>query len=259
MTTPNTIVDRHQDILKRFQASGLNGLTDTMREEIAVLYVHERRKGAFTPTAHSRDDRLAEFFEHFRRQFAEHADPKVAIDYQRQLLNSARDLRSKAHPLEATILYATWAEHWVNGILIARALRAGLSPQLSAQVIRDTNWKAKLSWLWQLLDLPEIPEERRKELDTLVSLRNEYVHYKWRGRDPDEVTGNDPHLRAALDGVELSVAGLVDYGVSLDQEALGEAHCLFEEDLRARLRQVYAPPPEGTTPAWPPPIPTLRS
>src|SRR5712691_9358388 len=112
--TTTKMAERWRGILSSYTEGGLDAIHPVDTRELASLYVQEVRKGAFDPLADTPQALIPRFMEHFRREFAEDANAAQAWNYQRNLLRSARRAQREPHPIEAVILYATFAEHWVN-------------------------------------------------------------------------------------------------------------------------------------------------
>jgi hypothetical protein len=114
------------------------------------------------------------------------------IDHTKNLLEAARHSRQKCEEEIAVLLYATWSEHWLNSVIVTACQRKKLTEDHIEQLIRDTPFRGKHSWLLRLLDLPPIPATTVAKLTELQNLRNGFVHYKFR---PEEASLWD--LRAA--------------------------------------------------------------
>ena len=216
---------------------GIDSLEQWERTGIGMLYVKEVRKGAF---AFSEDDDQAHvraFLEHARREFVESVDIKVALDFQPRLLATAGDLSHRPHPIEAVILYATWCEHWLNATLISAALGRGLVEKDVMDMIRSSNGPTKLGWLWRSLGLPEFPPRLKASVEFLSQVRNEHVHYKWTGHDPDALTDENSRLKLAIADIKAVVEALIDFEVSSIVGAhIAVADRLFSTDIAPQWR-----------------------
>jgi hypothetical protein len=231
---------------------GLGALQQYEREDLALTLVKELRKGSFVVPSGSDDDIRRSFADHVQEHFADNEQLQVVIDYQPRLLYSARNLSRRPHPIESVILYATWTEHWVNAILLTTALKRGTSEKDAVQMVRDATFRAKLGWLWMMLGLPPIPEPHLSRVQLLADIRNEHVHYKWKGQEPDVLY--DPareRLTLAVTSISDTVAALVEFELTalLGQE-IALADRLFNVCLAPTLRaQVLEwTPPES--PEW---------
>jgi hypothetical protein len=249
--TSSGLIGMWNEIAAAYQTGGLGALNKPQLRELAVIFVQEVRKGAFDTQAEPAQVILPRFMGHFTREFAE--DPNVALawNYQKQLLAGARRTRAETHPVESIILYATWAEHWVNAVLLARALARGLAEEDTVRMLRDAQWPAKLGWLWRTFGLVELEAQHRGRLQHLIDTRNEYVHYKWKGKKLVE-DGMDEPLTGAIRDIEPTIAYLVDYQLKeISGPALREAAKLFGVDLRRELRASYEPTADVGIEPWP--------
>ncbi len=108
---------------------------------------------------------------------------KWSADFRQDLLNRARSFKRKRNSHEAILYYATWFEHWINGILIRR-LRT-LDERETCQMIRDVSLRGKFTWLLALVHEKRIPERHIKAVLQICDLRNEFVHHKYKMLDVD--------------------------------------------------------------------------
>jgi hypothetical protein len=103
----------------------------------------------------------------------------ITVDNRDFLLGQASSAASKDEPELAVILYATWIEHFVNGLLLVALGRQGVSPGSRRALIRELRLLTKVTALWELADLPALPAKYLNLIDKITSLRNTFVHYKW--------------------------------------------------------------------------------
>lgn len=219
--------------------SGLSALQQHERDHLAWTLMKELRKGSFVALMGSDDDIRASFADHIQTNFVDNDHLSVVIDYQPRLLHLARALAKRPHPIESVILYATWTEHWVNAILLTAALKRRLSEEHAVQMVRDAGFRAKLGWLWASLGLPNIPEPHRSRVQLLADIRNEHVHYKWKGQEPDVLYDPDrERLTLAVRSIEETVVALVDFEITrILAEDIAVADRLFGVSLGPMLRK----------------------
>jgi hypothetical protein len=136
--------------------------------------------------------------------------------YSDSLLSQARAFRRKQKTWEACIFYATWLEHFLNG-LVLDLCHEKLEASEAAQVVRDLPIRAKLSWFPVLGGLKPIAKSHVTLLTRLADLRNEFVHYK-KSHDPFGVEDDSQdRVKAVLARVESSVRYL---GLYYDRQML---------------------------------------
>ena len=213
-------------------------MDEAARQELGFLLIHEARKGSFSLDHPSDDALVAAFISHFRARYADPQDVKIVLGYSSDLRAQARELTAAGHLVSPIILYATWVEHWLNGILLTRALARKVAYEHAQSLLREASARAKYSWVWALLDLPPLGLEDLLRLQRLSDTRNQYVHYKWPFQPPEAVEIPDARLRAILEEAEPLCRRLVDYDLDhISSPALAVAERVFGIALRDFLRQ----------------------
>jgi coproporphyrinogen III oxidase len=109
-----------------------------------------------------------------------------AIDHCDNIRLWASKFEAEGEYALAVLMEATWLEHAINQIVEIYGNRRKLSPGEIVQIIRETNFRGKVGWLPRLLRAPRIPATHANAMNKLLDVRNEFVHYKWKGEeDPD--------------------------------------------------------------------------
>jgi hypothetical protein len=106
----------------------------------------------------------------------------ISIDHSDALTLYADTFVREQHFELAVVMQATWLEHVLNKIVVVYGTRRKLSREEIVQMIREANFRAKVGWVFRLLRAPSIPSEHLKVMNRLAEARNEFVHYKWKGR-----------------------------------------------------------------------------
>ncbi len=104
----------------------------------------------------------------------------VVLDHTQALLRRAREYRRRNQPYLACVFYALWAEHKINQWIASLAQQRQLADSDVEAMIRDTQHRAKLTWLLRVLGAPEVAKSHRAVIQQLMEHRNAFVHYKWR-------------------------------------------------------------------------------
>lgn len=112
-------------------------------------------------------------------------------------------------------------------------------------MVRDARVPAKLGWLWMALELPPLDETQRKLLASLFEVRNEFVHHKWTGKDPEILGSPEPRLTAAVTDAYALVEYLREDELTLLEPHINVAEALFEIPIRDYMRHVYDEPPSA--------------
>jgi hypothetical protein len=197
-------------LIDRFESGGHEVLEESERAYLAFLFAGDVRKGEFAVEGEDDVATRKRFCAHVRRSFVEE-QLHVVLDHRDAIATQAKALVDERRPLASLILYATWVEHWLNAVLVTHAIRRGLSPDQSEQIVRDAQLRAKITWLLQLAGLPPLEDEHRKAIVALTDLRNAYVHYKWSGRTPEELAQEEERLRETVHRCEALLDYLRDY------------------------------------------------
>jgi hypothetical protein len=108
----------------------------------------------------------------------------MSIDFKGDLLTRARSFKRSGKEHEAILYYATWFEHWINGILL-RGLRS-LDERERCQMIRDVGLRGKFSWMPAFIHGKRFPQKHINAVLKICDLRNEFVHYKYKMVDADD-------------------------------------------------------------------------
>ena len=82
--------------------------------------------------------------------------PVPVIDHRTDLLRAARRAVRVGDFLISCLLYATWSEHWLNGLIDQLARRKGFSGELTIEIVRESSMRAKLRWVMPLLGAPRL-------------------------------------------------------------------------------------------------------
>lgn len=123
-----------------------------------------------------------------------------ATDHRPVLLRYGRQFVKSGEHYLAALLFATWTEHWVNGIIDSRCYALGLTFKDVIAIIRSVPLAGKVTWLFQLLGGKRIHQRHVSAILKLADLRNSFVHYKWKSFDSEEeeATG-DAQIREAVE------------------------------------------------------------
>lgn len=104
--------------------------------------------------------------------------------------NHERDLKSQGDKFLdegkhefAILFYATWIEHWLNRIILLRAIGKGTHPELATALIRSSRIELKMGRIWTSLAIPRFPKELARQVTRVMESRNAFVHYKWPSED----------------------------------------------------------------------------
>lgn len=138
------------------------------------------------------------------------------FDHRDSLLGRASLAASENEHEIAVVLYTTWIEHSVNGLLLLSLERQGISLESCKALIRELRLATKLTALWEIAHLPELPATRLKLIDRAGSLRNAFVHYKW----PSVSGQEEKHRRGELGEIIAQIGSLAGTFHEIEDQAL---------------------------------------
>ncbi len=166
------------------------------REIFATIYEGLLADGHINPDGKTEAQIMAEV-RNAALKWSKHRPMLVATDFRNSLLSKARSLKQQKNYHEASLYYATWFEHWINGVLL-RKLKL-LDVKEANQMIRDVSLRGKYTWLLALIHERRIRRNHLISILRVCDLRNEFVHYKYKLVDVDRIDSDRSHeaLRAA--------------------------------------------------------------
>lgn len=138
-------------------------------------------------------------------------DISWVIVHTKELLREARRFRRKQENGFAVLFYATWCEHWLNSLIQTGCDQKALSTGCVEQIIRDASFRAKATWVIQLLGFPPIPSDQLGLISQLQNLRNGFVHYKFKAQGEEAMKQHKSQLATAVEGAEDLVRKLMHY------------------------------------------------
>lgn len=132
----------------------------------------------------------------------------MRIDHKDTLLEEARSFVANEKYELALVTYATWWEHWLNGVLEVKLYKKYVTEKEFKQVITSLNNRAKTTWFLKLVDLPEMSNQHLSVMTILAEKRNSFVHYKY---PPSDRLDSKESLQEFFTEVEASLAYFIDY------------------------------------------------
>lgn len=106
-------------------------------------------------------------------------------NHERELKNQGDKFLDEGKHEFAILFYATWIEHWLNRIILLRAVGAGTNPELATALIRSSRIDLKMGRIWTSLEIPKFPKELARQVTRVMEYRNAFVHYKWPSEDDE--------------------------------------------------------------------------
>ncbi len=200
------------ELASKCLTSGLGGLTHEEFSALRDFFRKEIRKGAYRPQAATPAGTLEDFCK--RLAAVDSVAVVSVIDYQLYLRRHALALASAGEPmpLASLILYATWAEHWLNMMITVGMLRQQkLEQEVAEYFAARPRFKDKVDLLGSPLNMSPPPTSLRATLIQLVKTRNSYVHYNWEGRQSRELRKEHDGVRALVGRAEALLDGLITY------------------------------------------------
>jgi hypothetical protein len=168
--------------------------------------------GKINPRGKSEEDLQKEVLSLLKK--AAKGDPQgqffFATDHTSEILQQVRNFVRSGKLENSCLFYAMWFEHWLNSLIVTIGRRKKFKEDEITQIIRETQFKGKTTWLLRLLGLNPINKSHLKRMQLLIEARNSYVHYKWKFFDVDD---NSPErertvLKDLLKDIEKTVSYL---------------------------------------------------
>jgi len=167
----------------------------------------------FEPKSKTDEDREKEFLEFLKKQIIEKPNQKFLFitDYTRDILKEAKKYRDKKMYELSCLFYAIWFEHFINDVIKTLAKKNKLTDKDLVEIIRNTNFTSKITWLLKLFKLPDIYYKHRRNMEKIIEFRNAFVHYKWIGKKEDDLGKHKKDLRTIVDSIDKTVTYLKKY------------------------------------------------
>jgi hypothetical protein len=104
---------------------------------------------------------------------------RLIIDHRATLLREARRQVRRHQNEFALLFYATYFEHWINGMIETAADWRDMAAENTTSLLREAPLRAKLTWVLSLLSVPRLKPGYVKRILAVAEHRNGCVHYKW--------------------------------------------------------------------------------
>ncbi|MBV8856780.1 MAG: hypothetical protein JOZ02_07460 [Acidobacteria bacterium] len=131
---------------------------------------------------------------------------QIVIDYTGDILRQARTFHKLKNEQFACLFYALWVEHQLNNIVASLAQTQRLSYKEIDSMVRDTSYRAKVSWLLRILGVKPLSAAHSNRIFKLMELRNSFVHYKWKPESEQQ----QKELTDIINAIEKTVRYLRD-------------------------------------------------
>ena len=141
---------------------------------------------------------------------SEEARLGLVVDHRESLHAEAKAQHEAAHVPISIILYATWIEHSINGLLIRGFERQRIPQRIIRTLIRSANVESKMKSLWSDAELPPLDHGLMRSIRQVTERRNAFVHYKW-DPEPDEPRDSEMSYIEALSACEDIVSGVLEF------------------------------------------------
>ena len=126
------------------------------------------------------------------------------------ILQEARVYARAEHPEIAVLVYATWFEHWINGLMSHRGRHVPLT-QAESDCLLFSNLEAKYLSFPAIFGFPRIAQKHLRAILDVAAARNQFVHYKYRSHDINKDSPLKVRCTQAIKGAESVVRYLFRY------------------------------------------------
>jgi hypothetical protein len=158
--------------------------------------------GAISAEGKTHEQFMSEFLDYLKKE-----ELVFTIDYTEGILQQARNYRKMERNELACLFYALWLEHSINGIITFLAAKKGFSEKEIEEIIRDTSYRSKSSWLPRTLGGKSFSKTHINLIVKLMEARNSFVHYKWKA--VSEQANNE--IKVVLSRIEKTVKYIRNY------------------------------------------------
>jgi hypothetical protein len=172
-------------------------------------------QGSIDPAGKTEDELRDEILRLLLSLRAKRRPLRIVSDYRSTLLRLARSfVREKRYPDEiALMFYATWFEHWINGLFESRARGCGFTRKAMVARMRWEKLKDKYQKFPASIKLPSIAAAHVKTVVRCSEIRNDFVHYKFAGSADSlrSIERNERKIRKVIAQSEKAVRYLSRY------------------------------------------------
>jgi hypothetical protein len=124
------------------------------------------------------------------------------VDHRSALASDARVIAGGVRPpVGALILYATWLEHWANGLLILFGPRKGLSAsRIKNLMTRPLRERLRLAP--DAVGMQPLSVDLTEGLTRLIKVRNDFLHFKWSSATRHVGSEGEGQIHSLVSGAE---------------------------------------------------------
>lgn len=164
-------------------------------------------EGKMDPRKKNREEFKLEAIQYLKPLAKRKAELRWITNHIPDILKQARLFARLNQYNFSCLLYATYFEHWLNSTVATLAQRKNLSEDEITQVIRETQFRAKSTWLLRILGFKKLNENHLKMMHAVIEARNSFIHYKWKSYDPDNPASKKEKetLKGILNEIEKTV------------------------------------------------------
>lgn len=153
---------------------------DDMENSIMTMFINNAIRDGIIITEGLTEEEVRTAAREYLKEFLEtDIEIVMTIDHKDTLLKEARNYASKNKEELSIVMYATWWEHWINGLIEIKTREKNFTKKEYKQLISSINNNAKTSWLLKLIDLPPFDKDHLNIMGKLAEKRNSFVHYKY--------------------------------------------------------------------------------
>ncbi|MCK4265267.1 hypothetical protein KAW80_02825 [Candidatus Babeliales bacterium] len=107
-------------------------------------------------------------------------DFHMIVDHKESLLEIADQFKKNDNINFAKVFYAMFFEHAINSVIDIITCREKWTENLKLKLLKKNSLEEKLTWVLELLHLPQFNEKYLNIVKNLVADRNAFVHYKYK-------------------------------------------------------------------------------
>lgn len=155
----------------------LNDIGKHLIPQIALQLVRDE---VISVEGKTNDEIATEVISHLKAMISKKsANFVIGVDHTTDLLRQARKFLRQKQAEQSALYYATFFEHRINWLIVQICNSKRIEDKAIKQILRDTNMKAKCTWVLSLLGHKPLSDKNLKAVLDIAELRNAFVHYKW--------------------------------------------------------------------------------
>jgi hypothetical protein len=159
------------------------GLADGLIQSLSAQLV---ANGTIDPSGMSEQEFKIAALTELKQLLQEEVEFRFVLNHKSSVLKEARHFAQEAKGEFAIMFYATWIEHWLNGMYVWKLERLGKPGEYILERLQRRSIKQKVTTEWTSAFGENFDSAWKKSILEIAAHRNAFVHYKWQVEDDDD-------------------------------------------------------------------------